>query len=458
MNRWVDLIPCVVAFALYTNAAVVGVRFHSVPYIIAASYLLLLLVPIGRDILRGKSLVVTPTLISIFAFFFVSLIGVFVAVRPETAVKAIQELALEGILVYIFFINAIRTPAVLKTVVWALIGAGVFMGTLVAIQQFTGVQENQFFGFAQLSEGRGFRISDVSVDNPVRQRRWAGPIGEPNRFAQIMVILVPLAALQIYASRRKAAKSLAAAALFVILLGGSLAFSRGAAVGLVLMAPVMVAMGYLKPRHLAAMGVAVVVLALLVPQYGRRLGSLGAVSALAMQADRGGMANADGSTRGRLTEMLTAVLVFADHPIVGAGPDMYGEHYIDYARIAGGNLGNVRVSRREAHSLPLQIAANHGVLGLVTFGMVLYFTFRDLGRARRRWLQVRPDLAHIAAGLQLALVVYLTTGLFLHISYIRYFWFILAVAGAAAHMATEEARDSAFARQVRLIGAARSPM
>ena len=458
LNRLVDLAPCIVVFIFYTNAAVVGVKYHGVPFIAASSYLLLLLVPIGRDVLfRGKSLRVTPALVCIVALFFVALLGVFFAIRPERSAEALQELALEGILLYFLFLNAIRTPAVLKQVVWALIAAGIFMGALVSFQQFTGAYESEFLGFAQVSDGRGFKVDDVVAESPSRQRRLAGPIGEPNRFAQIMTVLVPLAALQIYASRRKGAKLLAFAGLLVILLGGSLAFSRGAAVGLALMVLVMVSMGYVKLRHLAAMAVALVIMALLVPQYGRRLVSLGEVATLATQVDGAGMANADGSTRGRLTEMFTAVMVFADHPIIGAGPDMYGEHYVEYAQVAGGKMGKVRLERRQAHSLPLQIAAEHGILGLTAFGMALFFTFRELGRARRHWLQPRPDLAHITAGLQLALVVYLTTSLFLHMSYARYFWFIFAAAGAAAQMATEEESGWVLERLRPSTGAARSP-
>ena len=65
---------------------------------------------------------------------------------------------------------------------------------------------------------------------------------------------------------------------------------------------------------------------------------------------------------------------------------------------------------------------------------ILGLTLRDLIRVRKRWLKVRPDLAAMATGLMLAVVTYMTTGLFLHLSYARYFWLVLAIAGAAAHL------------------------
>ena len=201
MNRLADLAPCIVAFILYSNAAVIGVNYHGVPFIVAASYMLLLLVPIARDLLfRGRSLVVTPALVCIFALFLVALVGAFFSVLPEKSMKTVQDLALEGVLLYFLFVNAIRTPAVLKQVVWALIGAGFFMGALVAIKHFTGAQENEFFGFAQLNDGIGFKVSDVVEEIPSRQRRITGPIGEPNRFAQIMAVLVPPVKPPVYIS------------------------------------------------------------------------------------------------------------------------------------------------------------------------------------------------------------------------------------------------------------------
>ena len=52
----------------------------------------------------------------------------------------------------------------------------------------------------------------------------------------------------------------------------------------------------------------------------------------------------------------------------------------------------------------------------------------------------------MAAGFMLALVGYLASGLFLHLSYARYYWLVLALAGAAASVilqATKESTDDA---------------
>src|SRR5690606_12304838 len=73
---------------------------------------------------------------------------------------------------------------------------------------------------------------------------------------------------------------------------------------------------------------------------------------------------------------------------------------------------------------------------------ILYVTLRGLARMRKRWMSVRPDLANLATGLLLALVAYLTTGIFLHLSYARYFWLMMALANAAVYIAAELGREA----------------
>jgi hypothetical protein len=63
---------------------------------------------------------------------------------------------------------------------------------------------------------------------------------------------------------------------------------------------------------------------------------------------------------------------------------------------------------------------------------VLLVTIRENLRARRRWLRVRPEYGHLATGMALAVIAYMFSGITLHLSYERYFWFLLALAGSTA--------------------------
>jgi O-antigen ligase len=174
-------------------------------------------------------------------------------------------------------------------------------------------------------------------------------------------------------------------------------------------------------------GLLFVVVAAAVPQYGARLLSLANLGGVV--AGSRGVEDTDSSTRGRLTEMLAAGLVFVDHPILGVGPGMARHHYREYAEIAG---GRIQGRTRMVHSLYVQIAAEYGLLGLLAFGGMIAATFVDLQRVRRRLRRSRPELSLLVTGLMMSLVVYLTTGLFLHTAYERYLWLFLGITGAAS--------------------------
>lgn len=444
--RQPDLATPVFAFLLYTNASAVAVQVHGAPFIVAAALPGLLLLPIFRDlVLRRQLPVVTPALLLFLGFLAVQLAGALNALRPDESLEDFSTTLLEGLLLYVLVSNAIRTLPVVRQVIWSLIAAGAFMGAIVGLQHLTGNYENDFGGFARVdASGMGFVVDQAAE---TRQPRVGGPLGMPNRFAQIMVILVPLALLQIQVSRSRAAKLAAAASVGLIMVGFSLGFSRGAAVGLGATFLVMIAMGHVNVRQLAVAGLGLAAMVLVVPQYAVRLGSLVKVADLVTQAGGPDLGEADSSTQGRITEMVAGVLIFADHPLIGVGPDMYPRHYVDYARVAG---GRVRPNTREAHSLPLHVAAEHGMIGLALFSGIFFVTMRDLWSARRRLRESRPDLSRLASAVFLGLVAFLFTSVFLHASFIRYQWFLLAVAAAAGRVLLQEPVASP-AQVVRLV-------
>jgi hypothetical protein len=65
-------------------------------------------------------------------------------------------------------------------------------------------------------------------------------------------------------------------------------------------------------------------------------------------------------------------------------------------------------------------------------------TLRMLLQARRRSIDRRPDLEQLTTPYLLALITYAVTGLFLHLSFTRYFFLMLAVATAAAVITLRE--------------------
>ena len=218
-------------------------------------------------------------------------------------------------------------------------------------------------------------------------------------------------------------------ATLVISGGMALAFSRGAIVALALAAPFALAFRFIQFRHLLLGAFGALVLLALLPHYAERVVSIGQVAVQSLGLSPGGLRNADGAARGRMTEMMAAGLVFVDHPILGAGPGMAQVHYPKYAAKVG---GKVRPGTRRSHNLFLQLAAETGVLGLAAFFAVLGVVFVGLERARHRHFNRDREMWAVICGLELALIISLTTSLFLHAAYIRYFWLLMGLCVAAS--------------------------
>jgi len=125
--------------------------------------------------------------------------------------------------------------------------------------------------------------------------------------------------------------------------------------------------------------------------------------------------------------------MWEDHPLIGVGPGGYPRSYREYAEQIG---IRVQLADRQPHNLYLGLAAETGLLGLACFLGVVGVTLATLWRARRRMLLVDPARAAMLSGFILSVVAYLTTAVFLHLSFQRYFWLLMALAGAATYLAS----------------------
>jgi O-antigen ligase len=424
-----EVATLVVVFLLYSNAAVVAVTRFGAPLLIGAIVPMILVVPLGYELLiKRQKVVITPAFPWIVAYFLVQILGTLFARDVPAAAAELLNFVVEGLGLYLLVINVVRTPSAMRHVIWTLLAVGAFLGALSVFQAATGTYASDYFGFAQSDA-----TNDLGIKVGGDIARLAGPIGEKNRYAQIMLMLVPLALFQAWSERRRLLQ-LAAYGVTVLVSGAViLTFSRGAAVGFALVIVLMTVLRYVKVYQLAVVGLLVAGLLIAVPQYADRLATLYAV--VGAVTDSESAIAADNSVLSRATENLAALNVFSDHPIVGVGPGQFSSYYREYANDIA---ISVKAEDRQAHNLYLSTAAETGVLGLVCFVAILGITLWQIALARRRWLGRRPDLTNMVTGFGLSVVTYMTTGIFLHLSYIRYFWVIMALAGAAALMALRE--------------------
>jgi putative inorganic carbon (HCO3(-)) transporter len=435
---WPDLATLVVVFVLFTNAAVIAVKFHDVPELVGASLPALLAFPLTSYlILRREKVIINPLLLPIFLFLAVQVVGTLFSEYVGPAIDNVQTFVLEGLGIFFLITNVVRTQEVLRRVTWTLLIAGALIGALSFYQQWTRTYDNNYWGFAQPSLAQ-FSTDPTSLTGGDTQWRLAGQIGEKNRYAQVMLMLVPLGFFRVFGERKLSLRILAGVCTALIGLGAALAFSRGAAVGFVLMLIIMVFLRYIKPYQIVVIFLGLYLLVSALPQYGQRLTSLQGLMGMFSDTGEVDVSESDGATLSRLTEMGAALYVFLDHPVLGVGPGLFPYYYQDYSELVGLRLQN---EDRQAHNLYLSIAAETGLLGAGCFLYILFLTVRNLNRSRKRWLTEQPELANMATAYMLSIVTYLTTGLFLHFAFIRYFWLIMALAGAVIYISQQQEQE-----------------
>ena len=433
----------VVIAILYSNAAAVAVREGHLPGFVAIAFPLMLALPLGDQLLlRRKPVVLTSALPFLFGYLLVEVLGAIGARDVSDTADSLVGFLISGFGLYFVMTNVIRTYSALRAAVWTVLIVAGAIGLITTLQAVTESYDNDFGGFATVDvpgkDTRGEQLLASVAGTP----RAEGPIGETNRFGQVMLVLLPLGALLAVGEKRKLLRWLALTLTVLILMGMSTSFSRGAALGLVVVIIVATFFGYIRLRHLAAVAVVFAVVLAAFPRYSERLIDLQGLLSLdesRVSAEADPTAAGDtGNLRGRATSTLAALYVWSDHPVFGVGRGQFQTYYEEYAGQVAETGINARVDfgeSRQAHNLYTSVAAETGTLGLFFFLAVFVVTMRNLYRARRWWLVSRPDQAHLAMGFLLALVAYLVSGIALHLSYERYLWFLLALAGIAAHLA-----------------------
>jgi putative inorganic carbon (hco3(-)) transporter len=428
-------------FIFYANLAVVASRLHGVPNVIASGVVLLLAIPLARHlVLERQPLVVTPVVPLVFAFLGALFLAAVLSKDPGVSSAPLYTYLTEGLVLFLLVTNAVRATSMLTKVVWALILAGAFMGAVSVIQELTHTYANDYGGLAQvdrLGTGGGFNIAPQDAAEKTLRPRLGGPLGSENRYAQILAAVLPLALLQAFRARKRGLRLVATGCSLLILGGLLLTFSRGAAVAVAATLVFMAVLRELPIRQLlAALAVLTLLVFLVVPDYVTRLRSLEGVTSLS-SSDSSQLP--DSSIIGRKAENLAAWQTFLDHPIIGVGPGVY---FQEYSRQNANRLGlKYLESERRGHSLYLELAADSGLIGVGAFLAMVGTAFVFLHRSARRWRKRDPDRALLASSFFFGLFAYLACGIFMHLSYQRYFWMLLALASSTIWALRHDAED-----------------
>ena len=442
-------------FILFINISAIAKQYYGVSGVIAGSFALLLLLPLGYYVLiRHEKLIFDNVLGLMFVFLAICMVSSLFAKDLMVAFTWVGEFFVEGIVLYFLVINVIRSLDTLKRVIWVLMIAGSLLGGMSLYQEATGDYEQQFGGFGQRKNVEEWRGDPNLQQGTVLKKRTevrssnraTGPIGDPNRYAQIMLLLLPLAVFMLWKIRfPRWAKVTAAVAVGLIFSGILLTYSRGAFVSILILAFILTALKYIKIRQaLSGLLIILLLIAIVSPGYFVRMQTIFGVEGLVSETTEH---KPDAVTRGRLTEMMAAGKAFLDHPLLGVGPhnylDFYSIKYMNDPTIA---LRQLNFTRR-AHSLYPELAAETGIFGFTAFMGIVFLMLYRLVNVRRLWSTSRPELAHLATAFIFSILGYLSTAIFLHFSYQRYFWLFLALAGAFVQIINSFAPNQGDSRQ-----------
>lgn len=417
----------VLVFITYIRLSDVAVHSHGAPSVAKSLVLLLLFAVLVRwGLYREKPTGWGRPALLVGAYGLVGFGSLLYAADPLRAQEATLDFIKDAVIV-VAVVILMQRGNTFRRVVWALLVAGIFMGSLSVLQYFTGTFQNDYWGFAQAPV--------LNIVGETDSPRASGPIGDPNFYAQVMLVLVPMALDRVWNERRRILKLLAAWALAASALAIVFSFSRGGFIALVVM--LGASMVYRRQplvNWLAAIALGLVLLRFVPQSYSDRIETL--ISVVPGFSEPMTTVREEPSFRGRASELIVAWKMFTDRPLVGVGLGNYAVHYQDYARQVG--LA-VHAEERAAHNLYLEIGAETGLLGLGAFAVVLWKAFQGL---RQAMAQLAGAQLHGYAGMvssfAFGLVGYLTAAIFIHAAYPRYFWLLAGIALAIPRVAAYE--------------------
>jgi O-antigen ligase len=351
-----------------------------------------------------------------------------VASDKDKVLTEILDLGKDMVIIYCILF-ALRDTQSWKQTIWLIIITTVALCSLSVFQLITHNYNQTFFDLASITMDKVF--GDASTP------RIGGPINAPNLWGQILAAVSTLLIFRIIHEKHRFVQLAGLFMLGIILYIVLNTYSRGAY--LVLAIDVVLIL-FVFEKHfnpliaLAGLSILLLLIPFLPSSYRDRFVTLSAFTA------ENGIYQ-DTSFRGRSSEMLTGLAMFAAHPILGVGAGNYPANYQHYAQLIGIEF---RAQARDPHSLYVQLLAETGILGTIAFLGLVFFLIRALNKACRN-IELAPhlhDWLPWISAIRLAIISYLLTSIFLHNAYIRYFWILVAMALAGIQITDHLLKNS----------------
>lgn len=359
-------------------------------------------------------------------FFVVMTLSFVMASDQDRAQAAILDLGKDIVIIYCIFF-ALKSTGTWKNAIWVVIAVTFVLSILGVYQTLTGSHDQDFFGLATV------KMDKLSSDSTTP--RLGGPINAPNMWGQVIVSVMALVIFRLLHERNYIVKFIGLLILGILFFEMLETYSRGAylALGVVLIMVFFLFEYRTNPVVTVSGFLAVVVAISFVPSnYLDRFSSLLTLSPTDEYA-----VYSDSSFRGRSSEMLTGLSMFASSPLLGVGAGNYKNNYQEFTQKIGIEM---RAEARDPHSLYIQILAENGLLGFLAFVGLISALFNGLARAKqsiKALATIKLDWINWLSSMQVSLTGYLVAATFLHGAYIRYFWILVGLAIVAIRLSDE---------------------
>lgn len=417
----------ILAVVIYTDVSDVMMETLAVPSVLQPLILLLTVVVWKyRHILQPRSAAIQPVVLGMLLFALVIFASGIWAKEIYYADKALSEV-IKASFILVLAASLCASWKSLRQAFMAIVASAAVLSSLSLLQVTTGRFADAFGGLVELKSG--------TIYGDVAGARAAGPpVSDPNFYARILLMAIPLAVGLAMTETRPRRKVLYAGAAAVIAAAVLATYSRGAMVTMGVMAGLLLFAFRAKPKHVAWAAVAAIVGFILLPDaVARRF-----LTIEALLPDNNTGAQYDSSIGERELLIRTGLKMFDANPLFGVGAGQYGVHYTKYANQVGSSWVDYDEPGTEEHphGLYVEIASENGAAGLAAYGFTILAAFLSLQRARRALL-ARGDTenAALVVGVAVAIAGYLLASVFLHESHHRYIALYLGFVCAIARLA-----------------------
>jgi O-antigen ligase len=403
-------------FITYARVSDIAVHFHNAPSVAQAFIVLLILAILIRWVVFNEKPVgwqLPAILLGIYG-----LIGFASVAYAENTTEVIYKLSnyVKDAIIALVIVALMKRPPILRHVTWSLLTAGIFMGTLSVFQYITGTFTSNYGGFAQ--------AEFMNIAGATNDYRLSGPIGDPNFYAQIMLVLVPIALERMLHEQKPVLKIIAGWAAVVSILTVVFTFSRGGFIGLMV---ALIIFAFLNPPRpvdvVFAIALGVGLLFFIPSSYYDRVLTLN--SLLPGQNGEGINVRQDNAIQGRASQALTAWSMIKQYPLLGVGLNNFSSRYQEFSKEIGLAPS---ASARSLHNLYLEVATETGILGFSAFFMIIWLAVRSIINARRIFLETsNDDYANLTIGLAAGFGGYLMAAFFVHSAYPRQYYLLIGI-------------------------------